>query len=197
METAGFKFLDFESWRIVKTIRIEKQFGSRYIWADLIYTRSVSADYQWKSVKVQNSQGFFCDIKKEYPEDDFDKVVLKAVKQDYPDARFQNADVYTDWEADSYKRLYGKQFKETAIIYLQPYLDGYGSGPFPQENREFRIFRIPLDIYIPCEDFQPYFANEGYTLYYTYGKEEELKAFFKNKKPTFHRLEEIIRKQNY
>lgn len=32
METAGFKFLDFESWRIVKTIRIEKQFGSRYIY---------------------------------------------------------------------------------------------------------------------------------------------------------------------
>lgn len=192
METDGFKFLDFESWRIVKTIRIEKQFGSRYVWADLVYTRSVSADYQWKSEKVQNSQGFFCDIKKEYPEDDFDKVVLKAVRQDYPDVHFQNADVYTDWEADSFKRLYGKQFKETAVIYLQPFLDGYGNGQFPQGNREFPIFRIPLDIYIPCKDFNPFFANERYTLYYNYGMEEEVRAFIKNIKPTFHSLEEII-----
>ncbi len=192
METDGFKFLDFESWRIVKTIRIEKQFGSRYVWADLVYTRSVSADYQWKSEKVQNSQGFFCDIKKEYPEDDFDKVVLKAVRQDYPDIHFQNADVYTDWEADSFKRLYGKQFKEIAVIYLKPFLDGYESGPFPQGNREFPFFRIPLDIYIPCEDFTPFFANEGYTLYYNYGMEEEVRAFIKNIKPTFHSLEEII-----
>lgn len=193
MDTVNFNFLDIEKWRIVKTIRIEKQFGSRYVWADLIYTRSVTADYRWNAENIETPFGVFYDFKKEYPEDNFDKVVLKAVQQNYSKAQFQNADVFTDMEADWFKKIYGKHIKESAIIYIEPYLNGFEYGSFPTEGREFPIFSIPLDVYVPCPDFQQYFRNEGYFLKYDLVKAEEIKTFLAGVNQTLHSIEEIIR----
>lgn len=45
MEIVNFSFLNPEDWRIVKQIHLEKTVGGRFVWADLVYTRRVTANY--------------------------------------------------------------------------------------------------------------------------------------------------------
>lgn len=192
MDIVSFKFLDLENWRIVKLIRLEKQIARHYMWADLIYTRSVTAKYKKESEKEETPSGIFYGLKEKYPKDAFDEMVLKAVKQDYPDAFFRNAEIVTDMEAERFKNLYKNHHKESAVIHLQPDLSCMEYGNYPID-KQFSIFNVPFVLYIPCDEFVPYFANEGYFLNYNLSMEEELRLFIKEIKPTIHSLEEIIK----
>lgn len=187
------KVLDYQDWRIVKIIRLEKQFGPRFLWADVVYTRNVTTSYYCNVEKVQTDANDFFDVKKVYPEDQFDKIILKAAKQNYPNAHFVNADICVDLEIDWIKKRFRNQHKEFATIYIEPYLNENDYGIYYKENREFPIFTIPLDIYVPSPDFNLYFSNEVFFLNYNISKEDELRRYLNEIKKTFHELEEIIR----
>lgn len=182
-----FKLLNHEDWRIVKTIRLEKQYGPRFMWAELAYARSVTRDYMKTTEKIETPNGLFLDLKETYPEDEFDKIVLKAVRTAYPNAFFQNAEIITDMDISRQKALFGYQQKEEAIIYLQPSFQDVDLWAVPV-GTQYALFPIPLSIYVPCAEFKPYFCNEGYTLYYDRLQEENIRAFIAEITPTVHKL---------
>lgn len=191
MEIVNFRFLNFEDWRIVKQIHLEKTIGGRFVWADLVYTRSVFADYTKKTERVETPLGVFFDLKHEYPEDDFDKLVIKAIRQDYPNATVRNADITTDMDIKRLSSIWGNQSIEQAIIYLQPDFSGFEFGKYPVGTKS-PVFQLSFDIYVPCKEFQMYFCNEGYFINYRIEDAEEVKKKLEGIRPSVHRLEESI-----
>lgn len=192
MEIVNFSILNFEDWRIVKQIRLEKTIGGRFLWADLVYTRSVSANYIKKTEQVETPLGVFFDLKHEYPEDDFDKLVMKAIRQDYPNATARNADITTDMDIKRLSSIWGNQSIEQAIIYLQPDFSGSEFGKYPVGTKS-PVFQLSFDIYFPCKEFQMYFCNEGYFINYRIEDADTVKKELESIKPSVHRLEESIR----
>ena len=186
------KLLNHEDWRLVKTIRLEKQFGSRYMWAELAYARKVTRDYIKTFEKVEAPNGLFLDVKEIYPIDTFDNIVLKAVRTEYPNANFQNSEVLTDMDVTREKALFGYQHKEEAVIYLRPSFQDVDMWSVPDGTR-YEMFRIPLSIYIPCEEFKQFFCNEGYTLYYDRSQENNVRNLLRDIRPTVHQLDELIK----
>lgn len=192
MEIVNFRFLNFEDWRIVKQIRLEKTIGGRFLWADLVYTRSVSANYIKKTERVETPLGVFFDLKDEYPEDAFDKLVLQAIRQDYPNATMRNADITTDMDIKRFSGIWGNQIKERAIVYLQPDFSGFEFGKYPVGTKS-PVFQLSFDIYVPCKEFHMYFCNEGYFINYRIEEAEAVKKELEGLRPSVHRLEELIR----
>ena len=161
MEIVNFSFLNPEDWRIVKQIHLEKTVGGRFVWADLVYTRSVSANYIKKTERVETPLGVFFGFKNKYPEDAFDKLVMHAIRQDYPNATVRNGDITTDMDIKRFSSSRRNQIIEKAIVYLQPDLSGFEFGNYPVGAKS-PVFQLSFDIYVPCKEFQMYFCNEGY-----------------------------------
>ncbi len=192
MNRNGFVVLDQEKWRIVKSVYLEKNIGNRRVWADLIYSRDVTLSYHWTTKRTQSKSGLFYDIIKEFREDDFDKLLLQAVRRDYPNAVFKSYDVWTDMDVDCLKKLYQWQKKESAILCFEPDLSGIDFNAFPM-GISFKTFPIELDLYTPCEDFRQFFMSEVFKLSYDRTKEEDVIVFVNDIKPSIHSFEEIIR----
>ena len=187
-----FSLLNLEDWRIVKQIHIEKTEGGRFVWADLIYTRSVSVNYIKKTERVETPLGVFFDLKNEYPEDAFDKLVLQAIRQDYPNATVRNADITTDMDIKRFSSIWGNQIIEQAIVYLQPDFSGFEFGKYPVETKS-PVFQLTFDIYVPCKEFQMCFCKEGYFINYRIEDAEKVKKKLEGIRPSVHRLGESIR----
>ena len=192
MEIVNFSFLNLEDWRIVKQIHLEKTIGGRFVWADLVYTRSVSANYIKKTERVETPLGVFFDLKNEYPEDAYDRFVIHAIQQEYPDVTVRNAEITTDMDIKRFYNIFGSQHIEQAIVYLQPDFSGFELGKYPVGTKS-PVFQLSFDIYIPCKEFQMYFCNEGYFTNYRIEDAEAVKKELEGIRPSVHRLEESIR----
>lgn len=192
MEIVNFSFLNPEDWRIVKQIHLEKTVGGRFVWADLVYTRSVSANYIKKTERVETPLGVFFDFKNKYPEDAFDKLVMHAIRQDYPNATVRNGDITTDMDIKRFSSSRRNQIIEKAIVYLQPDFSGFEFGNYPVGAKS-PVFQLSFDIYVPCKEFQMYFCNEGYFTNYRIEDADAVKKELEGIRPSVHRLEESIR----
>ncbi len=192
MEIVNFSFLNPEDWRIVKQIHLEKTVGGRFVWADLVYTRSVSANYIKKTERVETPLGVFFDLKNKYPEDAFDKLVMHAIRQDYPNATVRNGDITTDMDIKRFSSSRRNQIIEKAIVYLQPDFSGFEFGNYPVGAKS-PVFQLSFDIYVPCKEFQMYFCNEGYFTNYRIEDADAVKKELEGIRPSVHRLEESIR----
>ena len=192
MEIVNFSFLNPEDWRIVKQIHLEKTVGGRFVWADLVYTRRVSANYIKKTERVETPLGVFFDLKNKYPEDAFDKLVMHAIRQDYPNATVRNGDITTDMDIKRFSSSRRNQIIEKAIVYLQPDFSGFEFGNYPVGAKS-PVFQLSFDIYVPCKEFQMYFCNEGYFTNYRIEDADAVKKELEGIKPSVHRLEESIR----
>ena len=192
MEIVNFSFLNPEDWRIVKQIHLEKTVGGRFVWADLVYTRRVSANYIKKTERVETPLGVFFDLKNKYPEDAFDKLVMHAIRQDYPNATVRNGDITTDVDIKRFSSSRRNQIIEKAIVYLQPDFSGFEFGNYPVGAKS-PVFQLSFDIYVPCKEFQMYFCNEGYFTNYRIEDADAVKKELEGIKPSVHRLEESIR----
>lgn len=190
METKRINVLNIHEWRIVKSIRIEKQFGPRYMWAELVYTRDVSNNYGLQVEKKTSEGGIFYDYVKSYTDDEFDNIILKAVQTEYPNATFKSHEVVTNMDVDMFKHLYASQIKDQAIVYLNPGEIDYGKLP---ADSTLLQFRIPIELYIPCKEFQPHFCNEGYFSLYDNNRVDELQQLLEEVKSSFHGLSELIK----
>lgn len=192
MEIVNFSFLNPEDWRIVKQIHLEKTVGGRFVWADLVYTRRVSANYIKKTERVETPLGVFFDLKNKYPEDAFDKLVMHAIRQDYPNATVRNGDITTDMDIKRFSSSRRNQIIEKAIVYLQPDFSGFEFGNYPVGAKS-PVFQLSFDIYVPCKEFQMYFCNEGYFTNYRIEDADAVKKELEGIRPSVHRLEESIR----
>lgn len=90
------RFLRTDERMVLKSIRLNKQIGSRLVWADLFYTRDIAPDYVPKYIREKTDTGIFFNTKTVFPQDAYDELVLKAVRTKYPDVEFSNLDVNID-----------------------------------------------------------------------------------------------------
>lgn len=190
MEIKSVNILKPQDWKIVKIIKLEKPFGSHNMWAELIYLRDVTNDYGLKVVNKTSPNGIVYNIVKEYSIDNFDNMVLDAVKTEYSNASFRNHELVTDFDVETFRRIYGGQLKDNAIVYLNPESLDFENKAM---DTTYLQFRIPIELYIPCKDFQIYFCNEGYMGYYDNAKADELQVLLDKVKPTLHGLSEILK----
>lgn len=149
----------------------------------LIISRKLSG---WKPL------GVFFDLKNKYPEDAFDKLVMHAIRQDYPNATVRNGDITTDMDIKRFSSSRRNQIIEKAIVYLQPDFSGFEFGNYPVGAKS-PVFQLSFDIYVPCKEFQMYFCNEGYFTNYRIEDADAVKKELEGIRPSVHRLEESIR----
>lgn len=186
MQKVEFKFLDMNEWTIVKIIRIEKQVRNRHIWADIIYVRNVT---QYKKEKLPN--GLF--YNKEYPNDEFDDMVLNAVRSKYPNANVTNFAATTNTSIERLKHLYTGTFKDEAVIYFSPDLSAVDPYSLPM-SATFTKFWVNIDIFTPFKDFLLYFQNEEYFDYYDLAKKDKVEKILQEAEFTVHHLSNLIGK---
>lgn len=184
------RFLDFSERKVLKRIRLDKQIGDRHVWAELLYTRDILPDYVPQYVKEKTERGLFCNTKTVFPQDDYDDIVISAVKKEYPDVQMTSLDVNTDSCIERLRKMYNGYSKETAIVYLSPDLSQVDPS-FVPVGTYFTQFRVFIDIYTPCLGFLDYFKNEGYFDYYSLDSTELIDRMLDVKLPTVHHLEEL------
>lgn len=184
------RFLEYSERKVLKGIRLNKQIGDRHVWAELLYTRDILPNYVPQYVKEKTEGGLFFNSKIIFPQDDYDDMVLSAVKKEYPDAQMTCVDVNTDSCIERLRKMYEGYSKETAIVYLSPDLSHVDPFFVPIGSR-YTQFMEYFDIYTPCPIFLDYFKNEGYFFDYNLADAEKIDKMLEIKKPTVHHIEEL------
>lgn len=187
------RFLRTDERMVLKSIRLNKQIGSRLVWADLFYTRDIAPDYVPKYIREKTDTGIFFNTKTVFPQDAYDELVLKAVRTKYPDVEFSNLDVNIDSCIERLKNIYGTYHKEQAIVYLTPNLSQIDPMFVPVGSR-FTQFRLYIDLYTPCREFINYFNNEGFFDDYNIADAEEVDKLLDESLPTVHHINELWKK---
>lgn len=189
-ETKKIRFLDYNERKIMKSIRLNKSEGAYNASAELIYTRDITQSYYTQYKKVTEEGGLFYNIEQFFPQDEFDKMVLKAVRTKYPDAQMQSLDINIDSCLIRLKDIYAVQQIERAVIYLTPDFSKINIHAFPN-NCEFYQFRVFLDVFVPINGFVPYFKNEGFFDNYDLKEVENVEKMLNKALPTVKHLVDI------
>lgn len=186
----SIRLLDFEKRKVLKRIRLNKQLGDRHVWAELLYVRDILPGYVPQYIKEETGNGVFYNTKMVFPQDEYDDLVLSAVREKYPEAQMTSLDVNTDSCIERLKMMYEGYHKEQAVVYLTP--DFSQIAPeFVPVGTSFTQFRIYIDIFTPCAEFLDYFKNEGYFDNYNLDDAEKLDKLLDDKLPTVHHLEDL------
>lgn len=185
-----FKLLDIQNWRIVKTIRIDKNLFGRYGWAHIIYMRKVLPNYVVAYEKKEKGNGIWDEIIKTYPIDDLDNLILKAIRTQYSEADFRNYEIYSDNNIEDMIRLYKTNTIIPGNVYLNPTIINMDYYNIPQSST-FLQFRIPLQIFVPCKEFELMFTNEYFSDNYDFEKTSCVQKIIKDLLPTFIQLSDL------
>lgn len=186
----NIRFLCHEERKVLKCIRLNKQLGDRHFWAELLYIRDILPDYVPQYVREDTDCRVSRDIKTVFPQDDYDDMVLKAVRKEYPDAQMTSLDVNTDFCIKRLKTVYEGYHKDEAVVYLTPDLSQRDPFLVPK-GKSYIQFRIFLDVFIPCAGFKDFFKNEGYFDYYNLADANIIDKMLDEKLPMVHHLEEL------
>lgn len=186
----NIRFLGFEERKVLKSIKLNKQLGSRHVWAELLYTRDILPDYVPQYVKEKTEGGLFYNTKEVFPQDEYDDMVLKAVQKKYPDAQMTSMDVNTDSCIERLKMIYEGYHKEQAVVYLTPDFSQINPCLVPV-GTSFTQFRVYHDIFIPCAGFVDYFKNEGFFDNYNLDDAERIDKLLDDKFPSVHHFDEL------
>lgn len=186
----NIRFLGFGERKVLKCIKLNKQMGNRHVWAELLYTRDILPDYVPQYVRKEAENGLFVNINTIFPQDDYDDMVLGAVREKYPEAQMTSLDVNTDSCIERLKKMYEGYHKEQAIVYMTPDFSQIDPS-FVPVGTSFTQFRVYLDIFTPCAGFLDYFKNEGYFDNYNLVDAERIDKLLDDKLPTVHHLEDL------
>ena len=189
MRKTACNFLISKERRIVKRLRLKKIIGKGCVSEDLIYTRSITPNYIKKTEQIETPLGYFLDVKSNYPEDFFDKLVLEAVRQNYPDVIVRNADINTGMDIQRFVNIYSGRQIVKAIVSLQPSFRDFECG-----CTQVSSFRVPLEIYV-CADYQEFFANQVFSLDFEVSNMQSIRKELQKLNPPIHTLSESIRKR--
>lgn len=193
LDRIEIRFLSEEERKTLKKIRLSKQIGTRTVWAELIYSRDTTPIYFTKYQRLKTNNGLFYDIDTLYPEDEFDKMVLHAVRTKYPDAQMCSLDVNTDSCIDRLSIMYEGYHKDEAVVYLIPDLSQIDPYSVNQRQPLYR-FSVKLEVYAPCIDYINYFKNEGYFDYYDIDKMADTELMLERLLPTKHQMDDLWKK---
>lgn len=189
-ETIRIRFLSDNERKIMKTIRLNKSEDSYNASAELIYTRDITQNYYTQYKKMTTEGGLFYNTEQVLPQDNFDEMVLKAVRTKYPNAQMQSLDINTDSCIKRLKVMYGGQQIERAVIYLTPDFSKINIQAVSNDY-EFYQFRVYLDVFVPINGFVPYFKNEGYFNNYELKEVENVEKMLNEALPTVKHLDNI------
>lgn len=190
LETIRIRFLGDNERKILKSIRLNKSEGTYKASAELIYTRDITSSYYTQYEKETTEGGLFYNTVQVLPQDEFDEMVLKAVRTKYPDAQMQSLDINTDSCIERLKVMYGGYKKEQAVIYLTPDFSKINVLAISNDF-EFYQFRVYLDVFVPINVFVPYFKNEGYFDNYDLKEAENVEKMLNEALPTVKHLDNI------
>lgn len=189
--TKQIKLLDFNERKIMKAIRLNKSLGNINAWADLIYIRDITQEYNTRYEKVNVPGDLFHYSEPILPNDSFDNMVLNAVRTKYPDAIMTAMDINTDSCVERLKIMYAGFKEEQSIIYLTPDFGKIDLSTMPK-GMVFNQFRVTLDIFVPIDAFLPYFRNEGYFDYYNLNETDNLENMLGNTLLTVRHLKDML-----
>lgn len=193
-ETIKIRFLGDKERKVMKIIRLNKSTGSYTANAELIYIRDITPFYYTQYKKVTTEGGIFVDTEQIFPQDEFDKMVLKAVRTEYPNAKMQSLDINTDSSIERLKVLYGGHQIEQAVIYLTPDLSKVDIRSLSTEYELYQ-YRTYLDIMIPFDGFVPYFKNEGFFDNYDLKAADNVERMLNEALPTVKHLTDLWLRQ--
>lgn len=185
-----FKLLDIKDWRIVKTIRIEKNLFGRYGWAHIIYMRKVLPNYVVAYEKKEKANGLWDEIIKTYPIDELDNLILQSIRTQYPEAVFHNYELYSDSSIEDMIRLFKANTILPGNVYLNPTIINMDYHNIPMGST-FLQFQIPLQIFVPCEEFKLMFSNEYFSDNYDFNNTSYVQKVIKESMPTYILLSDL------
>ena len=189
-ETIEIRFLGDEERKIMKSIRLNKPVGSYNASAELIYTRDISPAYYTQYKKAITEGGLYYNTELIIPQDEFDEMVLKAVRTKYPDAQMQSLDINTDACIERLKIMYDGYQKEQAVIYLTPDFSKINIQGLSSDYVLYQ-YRTYLDVLVPFHGFVPYFKNEGYFDNYDLKDAENVEKILNEALPTVKHLTDL------
>ena len=173
--------LPFEEVGVAKIIRIIKRdYNGVNITGDIMYFRHLTLEYTFKKKEeveevsdVENFNKNLAGIQQNtFPEDEIDKLILQAVRTDYPESRVINKLIFStdDREYLDYRKTNPKM---QVLIRILPKINHNDPAKwFLYDGRE--IFAKELTIYIDWADTN-LFNNEAFNLYYDISYESGIK----------------------
>jgi len=177
------------SWKVIKRITVK---NNQIVLGEIMYLRDFSPNYKMSSPTVRSEQEkwniFLNGIPQdEYPNDQLDDLILKKIKEMYPQTNgFNSALLLFNVELRDLKKKYGNYYLHSFNILVEPKWDEYFSqsspNPFFMQKLNKQI-RIPLDMYVvptvqnmnvlPQDYIESVDLQHWYDDYFTYSKAKE------------------------
>ena len=184
------------SWKVIKRIPIKDSNANNL--GEIMYLRDFKPNYKMSSPTVRSEKEkwniFINGISQnEYPNDKLDDLILKKIKEIYPQTNsFNSALLLFNVELRDLKRKYENYYLHKFNLLIEPDWDEYFSKSSPNSSLNKQI-RIPLDLFIvPTRQnimnniqqdcVESVDLQRWYDDYFTYSKAKE----------TIHSLTELI-----
>ena len=160
--------------KYVKTISFTKTFLNQLFTAKIVYKRNPSDQYKMDDSKQTPFEKMMYFYNEEcYPHDLLDDIILRGVRQNYPDAHIVTSLMLLDVEKANIEKELSIYKQEEFKLYIQPDIKDV-NALLKMGKTQWRIFIKKLPIFLTNSTQSLPFQNEGSILYYDLNKEQEL-----------------------
>ena len=168
--------LPFNEIKYVKTISFTKTLQNQLFTAKIVYKRNPSDQYKMDDSKQTPFEKMMYFYNEEcYPRDIIDDIILKGIRQNYPNARVTTSLMLLDVEKANIEKELSVYKQEVFNLYIQPDIKDVDTL-LKMGKTQWRLFIKKLPIYLTNSIQLFPFQNEGSVLYYDLAKEQELIA---------------------
>ena len=142
------KMLDFQDWKIMKEIHLVTQnsYDQEIAIGVIAYLRRIQKDYYLQEDPEPNKFLRLLNYPKQelFPEDYLDKIILDAVKNEYPKSFVRNSEISFDSDLEKI-RIITQVPKQTAKLEVRP---NFGQVDLSQlVGQQFNFFIKNINIY--------------------------------------------------
>lgn len=118
-------FLPMDRIRIVKRIEVNITSNNDCCQATVLYLRKFNENYKMLrnrsyDEKVNNCRFIYGTSEEEYPRDELDDLIIKAIKEKYQDSKVVSSLLLFPSDVDDYQRFWSLHKKSDSIIFLEP-----------------------------------------------------------------------------
>ena len=160
--------------KYVKTISFTKTFLNQLFTAKIVYKRNPSDQYKMDDSKQTPFEKMMYFYNEDcYPHDLLDDIILRGVRQNYPDAHIVTSLMLLDVEKANIEKELSIYKQEEFKLYIQPDIKDV-NALLKMGKTQWRIFIKKLPIFLTNSTQSLPFQNEGSILYYDLNREQEL-----------------------
>lgn len=193
----NIELLNDDKRMVVKTIALTEDSYRNSCNAEIVYLRELSPQYRMTelsrdlSEKEQFKRKVEGYLQEEYPQDELDDSIWRAVRKAHPNASEPHSKLMLF--TNEYRSLlrYRNYKRDTAQITILPDLSTIPQEVIPRLGR-IEGFRFDLDIMILIRQPHHAYSNEGYTLHLPMNNWFATLLNYSQMLKTYHRLTEII-----